>query len=242
MTARRWQRASWLAIVLTLAGIAAFMRLGAWQLERAHEARSLLAAFAAAASAPVEDFAAIGAAPPADRFPHVRVRGHFVAGRDYLRDEQMREGRLGVEAFAAFAVDGMDALLLVDRGWLAWSRVPGSRPPLPAPGEGPTELDGIYAPFPGNGLRLGGATLAATNAWPKLTLAIDRDEIAADLKQPLLPRVLLLDADPASGFGRGWTPALMPPERHEAYAFQWFAFAVAAAVIFVLLHWKQVEK
>jgi cytochrome oxidase assembly protein ShyY1 len=74
-----------------------------------------------------------------------------------------------------------------------------------------------------------------------VTLAIDRDEIAADLQRPLLPRVLLLDPDPASGFARAWTPNLMPPARHEAYAFQWFAFAVAAVVIFVLLHWKKVE-
>jgi cytochrome oxidase assembly protein ShyY1 len=28
----------------------------------------------------------------------------------------------------------------------------------------------------------------------------------------------------------------MPPERHRAYAFQWFTFALAAVVIFVLLH------
>jgi cytochrome oxidase assembly protein ShyY1 len=228
--------------VLTFIGIAIFVRLGIWQLDRAREAQSLLDAFGAALNAPVEDFAAVGSAPPADRFPHVRVRGRFVTDGGYLRDEQMRNARLGVEAFAAFEVNGASALLLVDRGWIVWSHAPGSQPGLPPPDKGDVELSGIYAPFPGSGVRVGGDALAAQTQSPKLTLAIDRDEIAADLKRPLLPRVLLLDPDPASGFERVWTPAVMPPARHAAYAFQWFAFALAALAIFVLLHWKKVDK
>ena len=239
MATRRWQRPSWFAIALALIGIALFLRLGIWQLDRAREAQSLLDAFVAAAGAPLEELAPVGAAPPDARYPHVRVRGRFIADGGYLRDEQLRNGQPGVEAYAAFAVAGAESLL-VDRGWIAWSRAAGSQPALPALPQGEVELRGIYAPYPGNGVRVGEG-LAAQAAWPKLTLAIDRGEIAADLKRPLLPRVLLLDPDPASGFARVWTPNLMPPARHEAYAFQWFAFAVAAFVIFVLLHWKKVE-
>jgi len=40
---------------------------------------------------------------------------------------------------------------------------------------------------------------------------------------------------------RAWKPAVMPPARHQAYAFQWFAFALAALLLFVVLHWKKVE-
>jgi cytochrome oxidase assembly protein ShyY1 len=242
MATRRWRRASGLAITLTLIGVAAFVRLGVWQLDRARDAQQLLDAFAASASAPYEDFAALAADPPAQRFPHVRVHGHYLAGRGYVRDEQVREGRVGIEAYAPFVVDGSDALLLVDRGWLAWAHEPGTPPPLPAVADGATQLSGTYAPFPGSGLRLGGDTLRAQARWPKLTLAIDRAEIGADLERPLLPRVLLLDPDPASGFARRWTPNLMPPARHQAYAFQWFAFALAAVVIFTLRHWTKVEK
>jgi len=247
MSARRWQRPSWFAIVLTLAGIALFVRLGLWQLDRADEARHLLATFDAAPKAALEDFAAVRTAPPADRYPHVRLRGRFLADRGWLRDEQVRDGKLGVEAYAAFAVEGNDAasgseVLLVDRGWIAWSHEHGTQPLLPALPEGDVELSGVYAPFPGNGIRVGGNALARQSTWPKLTLAIDAQEIVADLGRPLLPRVLLLDADAASGFARSWTPSVMPPERHRAYAVQWFAFAVAAIVIFVLLHFKKVQK
>ena len=241
MNARRWQRPSWFAVVLTVAGIALFVRLGVWQLDRAHQAERLLGAFDAAPKAAFEDFASVRSAPPQDRFPHVQVRGQFLADRGYLRDEQVRDGKLGVEAYAAFEPNGSSEVLLVDRGWVVWSHERGTQPVLPPLPQGEAMLSGVYAPFPGSGIRVGGNALTRQSAWPKLTLAIDAQEIAADLNRPLLPRVLLLDAEPASGFVRSWTPSVMPPERHRGYAVQWFAFAIAAIVIFILLHYKKVS-
>jgi surfeit locus 1 family protein len=239
MTARHWHRPSWFALALTLAAVVLFIRLGVWQLDRGSEAQRLLAAFDAAPKAEFENFAAVRSAPPQDRFPHVRVSGQFLADRGYLRDEQMRDGKLGVEAYSVFSANGSSEPLLVDRGWIAWSHEPGTQPALPPLAGGEVTLAGVYAPFPGNGIRVGGNALTRQTAWPKLTLAIDAQEITADLSRPLLPRVLLLDADPATGFVRAWTPSVMPPERHRGYAVQWFAFAVAALVIFVLLHYKK---
>ncbi len=240
-TTRRWHRASWFSIALTVGGVVLFVRLGEWQLDRAHGAQELLDAFGAAQHAAFEDFAAVAAEPPAARFPHVRVSGRFIAARGYLRDEQVRDGKVGVEAIDAFATDGGAALLLVDRGWIAWTRSADARPAPPPLPEGEVSLEGVYAPFPGSGMRVGGNALAAQEAWPKLTLALDPAEISGDLGRPVLPRLLLLDPDAASGFARTWTPAVMPPARHQAYAFQWFAFALAALILFVARHWKKVE-
>ncbi|MEP6940224.1 MAG: SURF1 family protein [Rudaea sp.] len=244
MTTRRWQRPSWFALVLTVAGVISFARLGLWQLERAEEARGLEATFAAAAAAPERTLESLGERLAAQSWPRVRVRGHFVADRGYLRDEQVRHGTLGIEAYAVFALDPGQAadpasVVLVDRGWIAATVAARATQPLPALPTGDVALAGIYAPFPGSGLRMGGNALPAQATWPKLTLAIEHAEIAADLGQPLLPRVLLLDADAASGFARGWTPTAMPPERHLGYAVQWFAFALAAVAIFVLLHFRR---
>lgn len=245
MSVRRWRRPSWWSVLLTLAAMVLFVRLGLWQAERAAEAERLVAAFAAAASIAPVDMTTSPGASGVPNYAHTLVRGRFVADRGYLRDEQMREGRLGVEAYAVFAPKAVGdtnagAWLLVDRGWIAKTHGDGAQvPPLP---EGELELRGIYAPFPGNGLRVGGNALPKQATWPKLTLAIDANEIAGDLGRSLLPGVLLLDADPASGFVRAWLPTAMPPERHRGYALQWFAFAIAAFVIFVLLHFRKVEK
>ena len=224
------------AVALTVAAMAAFVWLGLWQLGRARSAQALLDAFAAAPRAAYEDFTALANNPPDSRYPHVRVRGHFLADRGYLRDERVHEGRVGVEVYAVFAAEAQSPLLLVDRGWLASTPAPGAKPTLAELPDGMVELSGIYAPFPGSGIRVGGNALQRQSSWPKLTLTLDANEVAADLGHPLLPRVLLLDADPASGFVREWTPAVMPPSRHQAYAFQWFAFAAAAFATFVVVH------
>jgi surfeit locus 1 family protein len=228
------------AAALTALGVLAFSALGVWQLRRAQEKQELLAAFAGAAQAPLEELGAVRAGGEAMRYPHVRVAGHFIAGRGYLLDEQIHSGQVGVHAIGVFAATGEDDLLLVDRGWVAWNHAPGTTPTLPPSSAGETTLTGLYAPYPGGGLRLGNQ-LERQTTWPKLTLYLDRAQTGADLGRDLLPRMLLLDPAADSGFVREWTPAVMPPERHLAYAVQWFAFALVAAIIFVALHWRRVE-
>ncbi|MDR3387383.1 MAG: SURF1 family protein [Rudaea sp.] len=241
MTARRWHRPSWFALALTASGMAAFIALGLWQLDRAGQKERLLTAFRAAAQATQVDFDSVRNITDMQHYPHVRISGHFLAGRSYLLDEQMHEGQLGVHAIGVFAGDGEDHLLLVDRGWTAWSHAPGTSPELPPLPAGEVALNGIYAPFPGGGIRVGGDALPAQTAWPKLTLYLDQVPLAADLGKPLLPRLLLLDPQADSGFVRAWTPNIMPPERHRAYALQWFAFAIVALMIFVGKHWRKVD-
>jgi len=238
---RRWHKPSALAWALLAIGIAAFMKLGVWQLDRARQKEQLLAAFATAANEAPQNFASVRDSADLQRYPHVRVTGHYATDRGYLRDEQLHDGHLGVHAIAVFAAAGEDRLLLVDRGWIAWNHAPGTTPILPPLPDGEATLAGIYAPLPGSGLRVGGNALTAQNTWPKLTLRIDAAEIAADLGKSLLPRMLLLDADAGSGFVREWTPNVMPPLRHRAYALQWFTFALVALVVFAVVHWRKQE-
>jgi cytochrome oxidase assembly protein ShyY1 len=77
--------------------------------------------------------------------------------------------------------------------------------------------------------------------WPKTTVYLDLDQVAQDLHRPLYPRVLSLDAEPASGYQRvhAFDFSSMPPARHRAYAFQWFSLALAVLAIFVVLHRKR---
>jgi surfeit locus 1 family protein len=246
MTTRRWHRPSWFALALTVLGVIAFVRLGVWQLDRAIQKEQLMAAFNAAPQALPTDFASVrdttNDARDMQYYPHVRIVGRYLAERGYLLDEQMHKGRLGVHAIGVFVGNGESRLLLVDRGWIAWNHAPDTTPALPPLPGAEVALTGIYAAYPGGGLRVGGNALPVQTAWPKLTLYLDPAPIAADLGRLLLPRMLLLDPAPDSGFVREWTPNVTPPARHRAYAFQWFAFAVAALVIFVALHWRQVEE
>ncbi len=222
-----------------LSGVAAFTALGLWQLDRAGQKERLLAAFRAAPQSAPAEFAGARDAADLQHYPHVRIVGHFVDGRSYLLDEQVQDGRPGVHVIGVFAGVGEGSLLLVDRGWVPWAHASGTTPALPDLPAGEMTLTGIYAPFPGGGLRVGGNALAAQTTWPKLTLYLDQAPLAADLGEPLLPRMLLLDPAPDSGFVRAWTPNVMPPERHRAYAVQWFAFVIVTLAIFILKHWRR---
>lgn len=235
---RRWHRPSWFAVLLLLGGVAAFCALGFWQLRRASEKEQLLASYAAAALAPAEDFGGLPDNLQDSRYPHVFITGHYLPERGYLLDAQVRDGRVGRNLIAVFAPNGSKQRLLVNRGWLAGTSATdaASAPALPSD---EVRVQGIYAPIPAGGLRVGGNALAQQTQWPKLTLYLEPAALSADLDAPLYPRLLLLDAEPTSGLQRQWTPAIMPPERHRGYAFQWFSFAFAALAIFAILHFRK---
>jgi cytochrome oxidase assembly protein ShyY1 len=241
MNARRWQRPTGRALALTVFGVALFTGLGVWQWQRANEKERLLAMLRSAPNEPTIDLGAVADLADPSRSPHVRVRGRYLTARGYLLDEQIHAGQPGVDVIGVFAPRGEARLLLVDRGWIGWNHAPGTLPAVPAPVGEEIELQGLYAPYPGGGLRLGGNALPGQAGWPKLTLRLDPAEIAADLGQPLLPRVLLLDPQPAVGLLRDWKPAVLPPERHRAYAVQWWLFAAIAFGIFVGQHWRKSE-
>ena len=232
-----FRRPPWWALLLTVAGSLLFVRLGVWQLHRADFKDALLRRYAASVSAPIQDFAKVAALPPADQFPRVQVSGRYLTDRIYLLDNPKHDELGGVEVFVPFAAQAQSALLLVDMGFLPGNgtrQVP-QLPPLPTT---PITLDGLYVPPPPVGLEMGGDALVRQSQWPKTSIFLDPVEIARDLGRPLLPRVLALDADPASIYVRQHTldVSSMPPARHRAYAFQWFSFAFAAVAILLVLN------
>ena len=237
-----FRRPSWWALLLTVAGALLFIRLGFWQLHRADFKESLLRRYAAAASAPLQDFAAVAAKPPAESFPRVHVHGRYLVDRLYLLDNPKHDSRGGVEVFAAFELPGQSRLLLVDLGFLP-GRGDDKTPQLPPLSSTPVDLHGLYVPPPPIGFEMGGNALARQTQWPKKSIFLAMNEVAGDLGRPFYARVLALDADTSSIYVRRHALDLsMPPARHRAYAFQWFAFALAAVVILLVLHRKRGPK
>jgi surfeit locus 1 family protein len=230
-------------LLLTAASALLFIRLGVWQLHRADFKEALLRRYAASSSAPLQDFAKVAQTPPSDAFPRLKVSGHYLVERSYLLDNPKHDERGGVEVFVPFESQGGQPLLLVDLGFLPGNgtRQAPQLPPLPA-----TELTlhGLYVPPPPLGFEMGGDALARQTHWPKSSIFLDPKQISHDLGRPLYPRVLALDADPASIYERVHTLdfSAMPPARHRAYAFQWFSFALAVVVILLVLNRKRAPR
>ena len=128
MTTRRWRRPSWFAIVLTLAGMAVFARLGVWQIARMHEKQAMLDAVAMDVSA--RHAVPLAQAMDASRsheYDWAQGTGAFANMDPIFLDDQMRDGRVGVQVYMVFYYDvagepGHSAgAMLVDMGWVPWS-------------------------------------------------------------------------------------------------------------------------
>jgi surfeit locus 1 family protein len=243
MTARRWQQPSWLAWALTLAGIALFVRLGLWQYERMREKQATLDAVTTilAARKPVP---LLQAADPAraDGYDWAAGSGAFTDTEPLLLDNQLRHGHPGVRVYRQFhPADASQSALLIDLGWvpLAGDRV---LPTLQLPVSGHVEVSGLLAPPPSTGVAMGTGIEHRDHAW--LLTRMDLAAIVRSLGgRPLAPRVLRLDPVLPMGYERDLDvlPNTLPPERHLGYAVQWFALALAALVIFIVLHWRKVD-
>lgn len=235
---RRWHRPRAFAILLAVFGVAVFVALGNWQVDRAAQKERLFAAFADAGSqTPVTLEAARRAGTPL-RYPLVSVRGHYDPDRSYVLADQTHDGKVGSVAYAIFEPADGSAALLVDRGFVARD-VHGDRPVIPSPPSGEQQLLALYAPPPGSGLHLGGNALPRQNAWPKESIYLDIGEISEDAGRRLDTKILLLAPEPASGFVREWRPNVFPPERHRAYAFTWFTLAAVVVAVFIGMHWHK---
>jgi len=233
-------RASVGMTVLALAGVLLFGQLGRWQWHRAAEKRALVAAFEAGAKAPATE---PGNRPLAQwpRYALLRLRGQYDGAHQFLLDNIGRDGVAGYEVLTPFQLeDGRS--VLVNRGWLPLSN--GRREPLPdvslapVPGRPLTDITGRIDEFPVTALSLGRAPPPAGPGWPKRTSFPTVAQLGAALGRTVEARQLLLAATEPQGYRRDWRPGGngFGPERHLAYALQWWGFAALTLFLYVFMN------
>ena len=215
---------------ISLSAIAvAFLWLGNWQLERKEEKQLLFDQFENAPILSIEE-----ALQQDKRISRVQAYGRFDDKRHVLLDNKVLNGRAGVHVLTPFVLKN-GTTVLVNRGWLP---LPGDRRQLPAV---PTEhsfrtINGILKKSTTAGLRLGKPDELVTDEWPQLVTYLDLETVSDALGTHLPFWLLQLDPADSGGFeGRQWKAAVMGPEVHAAYAFQWFALSLATMVISVTL-------
>lgn len=210
--------------VLFIAMLVLLLTLSIWQWQRGAEKDALLARQVDRSDLPVIEVAKFNSLPAdiADR--PVRLRGQFLPKYRVALDNQMRQGRAGYEIHMAFMLEGHDEAVLVNLGWLPTDRDGGQLPP-----ESFADAD----------LITGTAVMPSafiTMGQPELTRGLWRagriDPVywSEQWGIGLQPWVLRLAPEVPGFYLRDWAPSgqqLMSPDRHRAYAFQWFALALA---------------
>lgn len=216
------------ALLATLAAV--FVCLGSWQLDRAGAKTLVQAQFDAAATATTLQ----------DRLPEwttASLYGQLDPERHLLLENKIFQGRAGVHVLTPLTLsDG--TTLLVNRGWLPLPADRSALPAVPTPAD-PLELEGRLGPLSAPGVRIGTPQALQADVWPQLIVYPDWDRMERALGLQLHRQVLYLDAASDAGFDdRNWTPFTMGPDRHRAYALQWFTFALTALIIWLVLGFR----
>jgi len=221
---------SFTLVALVLAAL--FVRLGVWQWQRGEERAAAATRFAHGADTVLE----LGTRDPGETplYQRIGVEGELDAIHQFLLDNRTFEGRAGYEVLTPLRRADAPALL-VDRGWVPFTGSRARLPDVTLKADGPVRLTGRVAPLPSPGLASGRAAPAGTGPWPRVTSYPDIGQLAVALDRPLYSHILLLDAAAPFGYVRAWQPPGLPPLRHFSYAVQWWTFAVATLILWVLL-------
>jgi surfeit locus 1 family protein len=234
---RRRFKAAWWSVALTIAGVALFIALGIWQLERADYKESVQLKFEQRLSEPYQEFRPeLGLADI--EYRKLIVNGRFDNAHNILIDNQIHRGKAGYHVLTPLHLSAGDHIILVNRGWAAWGVSRDSSPPIPAA----TSTGGVVgiANFPTEpAMRMGGIELS--EHWPQLFRYVDIEALREQFSDRLLPVVLWLAPEQEGNYVRVWNPVWMSPEKSRAYATQWFAFALLALVFFVILNLRKIE-
>lgn len=208
------------------------MSLGFWQLDRADQKRAYLVQQQALMTA---GELLLDARTPDDlallKYRPVSVTGHYVVEHQFLIDNQHVNGKVGYFVLTPFLLAGTNRAVLVNRGWLPLNSDRSVLPSLPV-SVVPMTIKGRVNSFPSVGIKLAGAEIP-TNTWPAVVQVADAKALAKSLGYPLYSFQIELDPAQSEGFLRVWqSQTIMPPEKHIAYAVQWFGLALTFTVLF----------
>ncbi|MCF7969836.1 MAG: SURF1 family protein [Methylococcaceae bacterium] len=220
--------------------LALLLRLGFWQLSRADIKRAHLADQQEKMQLPPVALPHLLAADDEWRYRQVQLRGHYDVAHQFIVDNQIINGKVGGFVLTPFVLEANNKLVLVNRGWVLMSK---DRQQLPKidfmPPSGQLVLNGILNDFPGVGLVLAGAD-EPSDLWPSVVQIINSAKIAKKLNQPIFDFQVQLLPDQPNGYARDWQiNTRMPPEKHIAYAVQWFALAITLTF---LIFWISCKK
>ncbi len=220
------------------------LRLGVWQLDRAQEKRDLIASLEAKSS---EQSISLERALQLDNPDQtkVTVTGQPVPDLHLVVDNQKHEGRLGYEIYALWKIESdndqaLPEYVLVSRGWLPRQDFYQKVPTIP-PFEDQSLEGQLY-------FSKGSNQVVAQNAqWQKFDDAwligqFDLETIAekaGEIGYHTAPFVVRQQAEPSSPFVRQWELVASPPEKHIAYAIQWFGMALVLIILFIVLNLKR---
>ena len=225
------------ASIVTVIAIAILVKLGFWQLDRAQQKQQLFTDFAQAQNQqarPLTD--RLSDRNSLNRFELISVTGQIDTKRYFLLDNQMVEGQPGYHVIALLKSTQLSELLPVNLGWIAAPRSRSEIPTVELPQQELT-IEGLVR-IPQANQFISQVFEEQHTKWPKRVQEFIPQTISEHTGIALKPYELLLVSPQLKGFRQQWEPQVMAPEKHRAYAVQWFSLAIACLVVYLVVLYK----
>lgn len=227
--------------VATLLLLPLLIGFGIWQLERAGWKQDMVDTHADRTRLSPVSLESLDDIRDAEQYRQVFARGNYDMDHQLLLDNRTYEGHAGYHVLTPLRLADSDKTVLVNRGWVP---VGNSRAVLPEiPGtRGEVLVDATIKAPPEKLFRLG-ARDEVHEGWPQVVQQIEMNELEERLGYPLQQLILLLDKDDEFGFIRDWKPVYgVTPDKHRAYAVQWFTLAAVLLMIYIGVNSKRVPR
>ena len=227
--------------------------LGRWQLDRMHAKQTITENIASRAALSEISLNEAGSGSQAViwgdlRYRRLQVQGRPQASRQFLLDNQIRNGVAGYNILTPYLLDN-GKTVIVDRGWIAGEGSRNSLPDIRINGgkEAQTITGSGYVPYPALMWEIldqfFNKPTYSSKFWPKIVLHIDTEDFSKALSAEVLPVIVRLDPDQPDGYLRIW-PGLRQGsvDRHLGYAVQWFALSLLFFIILAAVTVKRRKK
>lgn len=235
-------RPTWLGTLITAACIPIFISLGQWQYHKAQlklELQDLQDSHVQ--GAPVA-FPQTVDDPEAWKYRRVEVAGEYEPRYQILLDNQVENTRAGYHVITPLKIEGTNRYVLVNRGWIPAEANHSDIPAVITPGGRQQVVGQIWVPAK-KYYSLETPEQKSNRQWQPLWQNLDMQRYAAAVPLAVSPLVIRLDPkSEAGGFSRNW-PA--PAERittHIGYAYQWYGFAFAAFIIYLVVSFRKRDR
>ena len=235
-------RPTWLGTAITLVCIPVFISLGQWQYQKAEVKQTFQSQLDGYRHETPVQLPQKVDEPEAWRYRQVMVTGVYEPRYQILLDNQVENGRVGYHVITPAKIVGTDQYVLVDRGWIPAEANHSDIPSVSTPADEQKIVGHVWVPStkyyslekPED--RLG-------SGWQTLWQNMDMKRYAAAVPFPVSPLVIRLDPESgAGGFSRNWPAPAERIETHIGYAYQWFGFAVAAFIIYIVVSFRKSER
>ncbi len=227
----------WLIALMFIGLISIGIRLGVWQLERAHEKELLILKHQTAqqATRPLLLTSKLPMEKVIDYHP-VKVSGKYVNNHVVFMANETAKGQDGYHIYIPIELRDR-AIVWLNLGWIKANPDRRNLPKIkPLPHD--IELLGSIYFSKGQPILFEGALQQLNeNQW--LLQGRDHELLASTLghrKSDVLPYIIRVSPQAEIGYLREWQIIAMPPEKHIAYAVQWFGLALTLLVLgFILM-------